>query len=190
MEPIINLLNAKCKSTSRCPLRAAGEASDADNFDQSKLYSVALQGLNTADSVIKSSTLTDTVHPFILICQDNDWYIIDTYLDVRSLSQRKIQIDDMKTSINSCITSFNRDQWKLFFDCQTTEDSTIRCDCHVNDYSYTNHSNFIAVVNDLVDKVLYRLDHSIDGKNLKFLCLLHQNCDIGQSRAYLLNSYV
>lgn len=153
-------------------------------FETDKIYMVEIQGLRTASAEFGPDDMTDTDHSFVLMYEEGDWYIMDAYIGVKSLSIRKIDLGRLSQFMQLCQERVDWTQWNEMFECRTAIDDTVRFDCDITEYSYVP-IDLCMFYQDLVNKSCNRLNTKGEGRSPGYLRVLNRKCNIGGCWKYL-----
>ena len=118
---------------------------DPVEFDKHYAYTIDITGLSAfwrKNWKKIEKTFTDIGHEFVVIYHDDQWYIIDNYIDQRGLEQRRISVTYLKTFIDNIRHEFDTDSWNDMFNVKITDTFRTRyAYCYINRYEWSNVAN-------------------------------------------------
>ena len=110
-----------------------------------------------------------TDHQFIIINDNNKWYIVDSYIGHKELEYKGIDINTFAKFICNMRSKFDIGQWNKFFNVNDSSPNAMSAYCIINQYKYKNtiYEKFL----ELIVKTRQLLIEN--GSNCKYLYILN-----------------
>ncbi|XWV25804.1 putative orfan [Tupanvirus soda lake] len=141
-----------------------------DNFKKENAYILCMQGINKNKFNTQRYYTTNIDHQFLLIHDNNNWYIIDSYIGHRELTKKIINVNELSEFIQKQRIIFDQTKWNEMFDVSIKSDNTSNIYCVINRYELTkdigkNYEKLKQIYNFCLESS----DHTILDPNLLVL---------------------
>ena len=151
---------------------------DLSDIPSDRAQYIELQGIDIND------TFTNTGHGFILLYEDGNWIMFDSYIGCRDFTCKVVNIEYIQFVLSKIETQFNDDLWRGLTGCKSDDDLTTKISIFMSQYKWT-FEKINERFNELVKSALNRLENEETGISDEYLAILSPTLSKDEACGYL-----